>query len=111
MSDFLATVARDHFAPAVARIRKPGPLPYGVARASFARLGIALRKTEEGEYRVNYARGAEATAAYESDLESAIDTGLAMLAHKARLASELRAIGCPAYMAERDARAAVAEAL
>lgn len=43
-------------------------------------------------------------------LPAAIDTGLAMLAHKARLARELRAIGCPARMAERDALTAVASA-
>jgi len=77
------------------------------ARAAFAKLGITLRKNEFGEYRVNYRHGCEATAAYESDLPSAIDTGIAMLAHKARLSAELRTIGLPAAVADVQAVAAL----
>ncbi len=90
-----------------ARLASPAPITAGAARLAFARLGMALRVTEFGEFRVNFQRGEEATAAYESDLPSAIDTGLAMLAHKARLSAELRTIGLPAAVAEREAVAAL----
>lgn len=92
---------------AIARLSSPRALTLADARAAFARLGVTLRRTEEGEYRVNFRHAEEATAAYESDLPDAIDTGLAMLAHKARLASDLRALGVPADMAARDAIAAI----
>lgn len=92
---------------AIASLTGPGPVTLSAARAAFARLGVTLRKTEFGEFRVNFRHGEEATAAYESDLPAAIGTGLAMLAHKARLGHELRAMGVPADMAARDALAAV----
>lgn len=92
---------------AIARLTAPRPITLTDARAAFARLGVTLRKTEYGEFRVNFRHGEEATAAYESDLADAIDTGLAMLAHKARLDRELRAMGVPADMAARDAIAAI----
>ena len=95
---------------AASRLASPAPITAATARLAFQRLGMTLRKTEYGEFRINFRHGEEATAAYESDLPAAIDTGLAMLAHKARLARELRAIGCPARMAERDALTAVASA-
>lgn len=94
-------------ATARARLASPAPITLQAARLAFARLGMALRVTEFGEFRVNFQRGEEATAAYESDLPAAIDTGLEMLAHRARLARELRAFGCPAAVAERDALAAL----
>ena len=78
MSEILALQAASHF-PA------PRPLSLADARAHFSRLGMALRKTPEGEFRVNYRHGAEATAAYESTLSEAIATGLAMLAHRRRV--------------------------
>lgn len=87
--------------------RPPARLTLADARASLARLGVTLRKTEFGEYRVNFRHGAEVTAVYESDLASAIDSGLAMQAHRARLAAQLEAMGCPAAVATRDALAAL----
>lgn len=39
--------------------------------------GVVLRK-QDGEYRVNYRGGLEATAAYTNDLADALATGLAM---------------------------------
>lgn len=92
---------------AIASLTGPRPVTLATARAAFARLGMNLRKTEYDEYRVNFRHGEEATAAYESSLPDAIGTGLAMLAHKARLGRELRAMGVPADMAARDALAAV----
>ena len=89
------------------RLASPARITVAEARQAFARLGIAFRKTEYGEFRVNFRHGEKATAAYESDIAAAIETGLAMLAHRARLASELRAIGCPADIANRDALAAL----
>lgn len=49
------------------------------ARAILSPLGITLKKTEDGEYRVSF-RGwsetrAEATAAYTNDIDDAIGTG------------------------------------
>lgn len=92
---------------AIARLTDSRPVTLSAARAAFARLGVTLHKTEYGDFRVNFRHGEEATAAYESSLPDAIGTGLAMLAHKARLGRELRAMGVPADMAARDALAAV----
>ena len=78
------------------------PITYSAARVEFARLGVTLRKTEYGEFRVNYRHGTESTAAYESDLPAAIETGLAMLKHRATLESSLLRMGLPADVAARD---------
>jgi hypothetical protein len=40
--------------------------------------GIVIRKTEAGDYRVNFQGGNEATAGYSDDLEDAYQTGLAL---------------------------------
>jgi len=48
------------------------------ARAILTPLGISIRKTEYEEYRVNFSGGKEATASYETDVDSAVATGKAM---------------------------------
>lgn len=59
------------------------------ARAILTPLGIVLRRTEYGEWRVNF-KGSpvkghpEAAAAYETDLDAAVATGRAMAAARAR---------------------------
>lgn len=68
-------------------------LTMAIARPAMAALGLSIRKTDENEFRVNFTHGAEATAAYESDLQAAIDTGLAMLAHRNRIAGQLELFG------------------
>jgi hypothetical protein len=60
------------------------------AKHQLRALGITLRSMPEyGEYRVNFANGNEATACYETDLQAAVDTGIAMSkeAHPADLRS------------------------
>lgn len=52
------------------------------ARAILSPLGISLRKTEYGEYRVNFKGGKEATAGYQTDLDDAVATGRDMAARK-----------------------------
>lgn len=47
------------------------------AKKELASWGITLRKVEN-EYRVNFKNGIEATACYETDIEAAIGTGIAM---------------------------------
>lgn len=94
-------------AAARARLQTAAPINASDARLAFARLGMDLRLTADGEFRVNYRHGAEATAAYESDLPSAIDTGLAMLRCKARLSAELRTMGIPSAVADVQAVAAL----
>ena len=75
------------------------------ARFYFRALGMSLRKTEFGEFRINFRHGAESTAAYEDDLPAAIGTGLAMIAHKCRMERNALAHGIPADIAARDALA------
>ena len=41
-------------------------------------LGMTVRKTPEGEYRVNFSGGSEATAYYTSDPQDVVDTATAM---------------------------------
>lgn len=52
------------------------------ARAILTPLGISLRKTEYGEYRINFKGGKEATAGYQTDLDDAVATGRDMAARK-----------------------------
>lgn len=47
------------------------------ARDALRLRGITLRHTD-GEYRVNFKNGDEATAYYTNDLDDAVATGLAM---------------------------------
>lgn len=53
------------------------------AAAQLRALGMTLRK-EEGEYRVNFRGGSEATAYYTNDLEDAVYTAADMAARAAR---------------------------
>jgi hypothetical protein len=48
-------------------------------RAALSRVGISFRKTDCGEYRVNFRNGREETAYYTDDLSDALNTGIAML--------------------------------
>lgn len=47
-------------------------------RQRLTAAGIIIRKTDEGEYRVNYRGASERYAAYESDMLAAVETGEAM---------------------------------
>ena len=48
------------------------------AKAYLRSIGLTINRTQHGEYRVNYMNGSEATAVYETDILSAVDTGVAM---------------------------------
>lgn len=56
----------------------PKKLDFRTVQTHLRLHGITIRKTEYGEYRVNFTNGKEATAAYETDLKAAYGTGLAM---------------------------------
>lgn len=87
-------------------LRGPRTARLSISEAAFhfRRLGMSLRATGYGsEFRINFRYGPEATAAYEDSLSDAIDTGLAMLAHKTRMEAQAIACGIPADIAARDA--------
>jgi hypothetical protein len=48
---------------------------FAFVKAELQALGLVIRKTEYGEYRVNFKGGHEATAYYTTDLADALDTG------------------------------------
>jgi hypothetical protein len=50
------------------------------AKGHLRSIGMTINRTTHGEYRVNYAGGSEATAHYDTDLQSAVDTAIAMAA-------------------------------
>lgn len=50
------------------------------AKAILRAVGLSIR-LRDGEYRVNYANGSEATAYYTNDRDDAVNTGLAMKAY------------------------------
>lgn len=52
------------------------------AKAQLRVVGITIRKTQYGEYRVNFVNGTEATAIYDPDLDSAVATGIAMVGRR-----------------------------
>ncbi len=52
------------------------------AQKHLSSLGMSLKKTEDGEHRVNFHRGDEKTAYYTSDLHDAVSTGKAMKEHQ-----------------------------
>lgn len=57
------------------------PLPrltQSAVRAELKARDVTFRRTDFGEFRVNLKGAGEATAAYETDLQSALDTGHAM---------------------------------
>jgi hypothetical protein len=54
-------------------------LKFRIVKEQLARHDIILTRTPYGEFRVNFRGGQEATAAYESDLQAAYDTGLRMI--------------------------------
>ena len=45
-------------------------------------IGLVLSRTDYGEYRINFRGGTEATAHYDTDLQSVIDTGITMVARQ-----------------------------
>lgn len=47
-------------------------------RVALAAMGIVIKKTSEGDYRVNFRNGDEATAYYTNDLDDAFNTGKVM---------------------------------
>ncbi len=61
--------------------RRRNPLKQKDAIKILSALGIALKKTEYGEYRVNYKGGREASAYYTTDLNDAVGTGKNMAQH------------------------------
>ena len=52
------------------------------AKTQLRAIGITVNKTAHGEYRVNFVGGSESTASYETDLQSAMDTGIAMASQR-----------------------------
>lgn len=48
------------------------------ARMLLDSIGVSIRRTPYGEYRVNYKGGTEATAYYATDLKDAVETGIVM---------------------------------
>lgn len=55
-------------------------LTFKAAQSLLRAYNMTIRKVEN-EYRVNFKGGKEETAAYETDLQAAIDTAIAMYAH------------------------------
>lgn len=62
-------------------IPAPAKLTQASVKAALRAIGVTFKKTDWNEYRINIAGGTEETAAYESDLESALDTGRAIAAY------------------------------
>ena len=54
------------------------PLTLRRAQSILRKLRIVLNSTPSGEFRVNFITGSEATAYYTSDLDDALETGIAM---------------------------------
>lgn len=54
------------------------------ARAILRAVGIELKTTDYDEFRVNFARGREATAYYTTDLNDAVQTGIVMSKRKGK---------------------------
>jgi hypothetical protein len=75
------TVSMGALAPKPA---KPERLTQAKVKAELRAIGCVFRKTDWNEFRVNIAGNPEETASYESDLESALDSGRAMVAHLER---------------------------
>jgi hypothetical protein len=50
-------------------------LTIAIVKTRLAALGITMRKTADGEYKVNYRNSSEASAYYASDLADALSTG------------------------------------
>ena len=50
----------------------------GFVKSELKSIGISFRKSDAGDYRVNYRNGVEATAYYTDSLQDALDTGRAM---------------------------------
>jgi hypothetical protein len=50
------------------------------ARKQLQALGLVLKRTPDGEWRVNFKGGDEETAYYATDLTDALDTGRMMAA-------------------------------
>jgi hypothetical protein len=53
-------------------------LTLSTVRAQLRLIGVVITRTEYAEYRVNFARGREATAYYTPDLDDALATGVIM---------------------------------
>jgi hypothetical protein len=47
-------------------------------RAELKPLGMRVQRTDDGEWRVNFQKGTEATAYYTDDYDDALGTGRAM---------------------------------
>lgn len=52
------------------------------AKAQLRAVGVTITKTRHGEYRVNFVGGSESTAVYETDIEGAVGTGVAMVGQR-----------------------------
>jgi hypothetical protein len=74
---YLLIVAPPRFRSNPSRSREPYGPPFKSVRKELRKYGIAILKVE-GEYRVNFRGGKEATAYYTNDLRDAYDTGIAM---------------------------------
>ena len=59
------------------------PLTLRRAQSILRKLRIVLNSTPSGEFRVNFITGSEATAYYTSDLDDALETGIASIQHLA----------------------------
>lgn len=55
--------------------------PFELAQAALRELGLVIKRTDYGEYRVNYKGGDEGTAYYTDDLDDAVVTGQHMAKH------------------------------
>jgi hypothetical protein len=76
-----ADAARAHLPADPARIQvRPTKLTQAVAFQQIRSLGLSVRKTDAGEFRVS--RGDEASAYYADDLQDAVDTARAMASDK-----------------------------
>jgi hypothetical protein len=53
-------------------------LTISTVRVALREVGVVIKRTDYGEFRVNFRQAGEATAYYTGDLQDAHDTGLAM---------------------------------
>jgi hypothetical protein len=53
-------------------------LTISTVRVALREVGVVIKRTEGGEFRVNFRQAGEATAYYTNDLQDALDTGLSM---------------------------------
>jgi hypothetical protein len=71
---------------------KPARLTIASVRAELGKLGVKIKKNEDGEFRVILAGETEKSAYYTDDLKDALDTGKAMADWQEKKAAKAKAV-------------------